>query len=734
MVQRNASIVELDHAEIRGYLTWHHPFRALQIYMHPSAARTLQNRVLLGYFAARSSEVGGILLGKILPRRPERCVVIEDLQFVEPTTNLFNTSEADRSRLDIAIREARAGSQLMPVGYFRSHIRPGLCLSPEDQSFIEADLRDPDDVFLIIKPDEIGVCAAAFFFWQRGQLQTELSDLELVSISDESAASEPSVNRPLNAGTSDRAHADERVALEEPVAPTEQRLAAVFGPDAMDGRAAAPSPHANSADALPQDLKPEEIRPEHTKPEDIRPADTRPESETPVNGGNSRTHNAPSTAAPPVLMPERPSVGHHQQTELRQSASNPSLSHPRPAAPDGDGRRSNLLAWALACMLVGALCITGYLALQSGFGRKQGAGSDQAKTDIGLRVEAVPGGQLNVSWNQDMPQLAEMRNAALTIVDGTTRRDLDVDKSQFRFGKLTYVPNSTDVQFQLEVFLPGDRSMAESVRVVVSAPTGGTFEAELAPPRVIETRTPARIEEPKQRSGVDASPRRVTAAPFTAPTSTPVLKRRADSTSLLSGIAAPAVPASPQGDLPLSVSQSFSYVPPKEDVEPAATVEPFQKAQNKESTFIPPPNYGSRSGRVTRIEDTSRSGAARGAETSQAPSPQSIGGQSSPAQGSSLQAQNGSAYTPPVAVREVRPAVPLGLLGLISSEQSVEVLVNIDNRGRVTDSRLVGSKGAISGLLSQSALAAARDYRFKPARHNGVAVASKMTITFRFVR
>src|SRR5690349_21725870 len=118
MVQRNAVSTELDHAEIRGYLSWHHPFRTIRIYMHPSAVGTLQNRVLLGWFAAHSSEVGGILLGKILPGTPERCVVIDELQFIEPSTQFFNTSDADRSRLDAAIKQAAGtNSGLMPVGY-----------------------------------------------------------------------------------------------------------------------------------------------------------------------------------------------------------------------------------------------------------------------------------------------------------------------------------------------------------------------------------------------------------------------------------------------------------------------------------------------------------------------------------------------------------------------------------------------------------------------------------------
>ena len=111
-------------------------------------------------------------------------------------------------------------------------------------------------------------------------------------------------------------------------------------------------------------------------------------------------------------------------------------------------------------------------------------------------------------------------------------------------------------------------------------------------------------------------------------------------------------------------------------------MEPFRKDQNTQSdqsTFIPPPNSQSRSGRVTRLENASPSGAAADAGARDEASPQSAPAEgSSPAVATSSQLQTSAVYTPPVAVREVRPAVPLGLLGVISSEQAVEVLVNID--------------------------------------------------------
>ena len=337
MVQQNAGSTELDQAEIHGYPCWHHPFRNLRIYMHPSAVGTLQNRVLLGCFAARSSEVGGILLGKILPGQPERCVVVDDLQFVEPTTQLFNTSEVDRSRLDAAIKQARTDSGLAPVGYFRSHIRPGLCLSPQDQSFIEANLRDPDDVFLIIRPNEIGVCAAAFFFWQRGQLQTDISDLKLVSISDESAVSEclSMANGRLPNNRSRSPGASLTLCILPPwkaVRSSEFRMQY----QQMQCR--------------------ESISPENKGP------------------GDTRTHDGPPRVADATLPPGGRTVSYDPQADTRKEVPIPIVPRPPADAPYGGGQSSNLLVWALACMLVAALCLIGYFAFQAGRGRRQGAG------------------------------------------------------------------------------------------------------------------------------------------------------------------------------------------------------------------------------------------------------------------------------------------------------------------------------------------------------------------------
>lgn len=157
-----------------SYGCWQHPFRDTQIRMHPAPLRLLSDKALRCIKAKPESEIGGILWGKIL----DRAVVVEDAQLIESSGPLYNTLPSDARNLEEAIKRSHPDG-LKPVGYFRSHVRDGLCLSAEDQNLISKYLRSPEFVFLLIRPFEMGICVGAFFFWQNGRLQTDGSDLEV---------------------------------------------------------------------------------------------------------------------------------------------------------------------------------------------------------------------------------------------------------------------------------------------------------------------------------------------------------------------------------------------------------------------------------------------------------------------------------------------------------------------------------------------------------------------------
>lgn len=158
-------------------VSWQHPLREIRILMHSETLKTLSGEALRWLLSRPSAEIGGILWGTF-SSEGGASVLIEDAEFVFSENSFFNETAADAGRLKEALsRQNKAGFR--PVGYFRSHLRDGLSLAPQDQRLIESDLRDPRSVCLLIRPYQMGICMAAFFFWENGRLQADTSDLEV---------------------------------------------------------------------------------------------------------------------------------------------------------------------------------------------------------------------------------------------------------------------------------------------------------------------------------------------------------------------------------------------------------------------------------------------------------------------------------------------------------------------------------------------------------------------------
>lgn len=94
----------------------------------------------------------------------------------------------------------------------------------------------------------------------------------------------------------------------------------------------------------------------------------------------------------------------------------------------------------------------------------------------------------------------------------------------------------------------------------------------------------------------------------------------------------------------------------------------------------------------------------------------------------------------PVAARTSEPFVgplipmeiPDPLKPKIQSEVRVDVLVAIDQEGKVTGAHVASTKGASADLLVTEALRAAKQSRFRPAREGAKTVQSRMLLTFLF--
>src|SRR5947209_2924736 len=149
---------------LHDYASWQHPFREQRIYIRSAIIHFLASEALHALKAQHVAEIGGILWGT-RPSGPDEPVVIEDAELVPSEGRLYNATPADASNLARALRSRKPGSDLSCLGYFRSCIHDDLRLTARDQELIEKEIRDPDAVFLVIKPFDIGVCMAGFFFW-----------------------------------------------------------------------------------------------------------------------------------------------------------------------------------------------------------------------------------------------------------------------------------------------------------------------------------------------------------------------------------------------------------------------------------------------------------------------------------------------------------------------------------------------------------------------------------------
>ncbi len=83
--------------------------------------------------------------------------------------------------------------------------------------------------------------------------------------------------------------------------------------------------------------------------------------------------------------------------------------------------------------------------------------------------------------------------------------------------------------------------------------------------------------------------------------------------------------------------------------------------------------------------------------------------------------------TPPTPIYRAMASYPEAAAGI---EGTVHVRVKIDAQGAVSEAKVIGE--AENPALEWAALDAARKWRFKPASRNGRAVASEVTIPFRF--
>ena len=156
---------------------WEEPGKGLTVRLSLDVVERLGPQVVEAAksLPGRGVEVGGLLLGRALPG-DRRLTVIEDFEPLE-SEHLrgpsFLLSGKDRKTLEGRLKRAGGRKGYYPVGYYRSHTRPGLYLDQEDFSLISSYFTEPGHVFLLLRPASDEPSAGAFFFWEEADIRRQ---------------------------------------------------------------------------------------------------------------------------------------------------------------------------------------------------------------------------------------------------------------------------------------------------------------------------------------------------------------------------------------------------------------------------------------------------------------------------------------------------------------------------------------------------------------------------------
>jgi TonB family protein len=325
-------------------------------------------------------------------------------------------------------------------------------------------------------------------------------------------------------------------------------------------------------------------------------------------------------------------------------------------------------------------------------------GSPVRAESLGLHVQRTSD-RLAVSWNQNAPEMGSANRAVLTIRDGNYQKAFFLNQTQLRAGLVSYRPDSQDIDFGLELYRNQTQIVKDKLHVFLEgvSPTGSgglsPASSELqgahgsvksAPNMAVVTRKDPPVTEalhvftnPIQKSSNSIPIPSIQPPESTAPaTSAPTDALGSQLARLNTRIDAPAIPLIPAGT---------------SDSSPAKT-------------------------------DPSTS------TLSQAARPQVA----SPPAAAAASGSRSDSFVGPEVLRRVSPVISQSVRAQMRSDIEVGVTVLIDANGQVTNARVVSTKGALPGMVTDEALRAARSFRFKPARVNDRNIPSEMLLSFQF--
>jgi len=144
---------------------------------------------------------------------------------------------------------------------------------------------------------------------------------------------------------------------------------------------------------------------------------------------------------------------------------------PPPAVAGNTRWRARQALPVIAAILLTALGVTLALRYLPGVQTQIRAWTESVppRPSLGLRVTTA-GPDLRVSWNGESPPLKNCRFALLSIVDGSSRREITLSPAQIAGGSVMYHRETDTVQFRLDAMGEGGTTGTEMLVAIGRAP------------------------------------------------------------------------------------------------------------------------------------------------------------------------------------------------------------------------------------------------------------------------
>jgi proteasome lid subunit RPN8/RPN11 len=383
----------------------------------------------LTQFPHGGAEVAGVMFGSVRPG-VIRILTWRPIASEYAEGETLRLSHRDRMNLAVQLEVARANPELKdlrPVGWFVTHPNGDVAMNASDLEVHAGFFPESAQVTLVICPTTGGRAEAGFFVREAdGTVRSE-------------ASYHPFVLKPSQA----------------------------------------PLPQALPSQALPSQALPSQALPSQVpvseSPASLVPAPPALPSQAPVSQAPARKAAARKPAAPKAASPPSPppqAAPPQVRSSLSQAADPPipSFNIDEPLGP-----RERWL-WAIPIVL--ALALAGWAL----YHRQKPAQT----TPMAFRVSSNAAGVVQLEWDPNSRAIRAADHGEVDITDDGKASQVPFTGDQLRSGKMTYVPSSGDVGFQLTVYPASGAPVHENTRLIAPA-TGSTPSAAPAaqPPQLL---------------------------------------------------------------------------------------------------------------------------------------------------------------------------------------------------------------------------------------------------------